>query len=472
MRECVAVAALVCIALGCEKGAVTPHGKPDGGDSRTRGDGIGGDVVADLEGDGRAPDQAVLPDRSADVALPDGMAPDGPVPDGPGADLLTDGPVPDDLASDGAPFDGALPDGALPDGALPDGALPDGALPDGALPDGALPDGAVADGAGSEVTEGCSKVDCGLSCDDPQVCGDCGNGVCDAGEVGAACPFDCCDPSLCLGTPGPEWVDGTPGCAGQVDGTPCSDGKEGNGLETCLSKKCRFENPHCHCAVPEGASPIPDPGPGPEEPAIPMPAEVPAWQGDMPEEPDFEDAWGLFSLDVSAAWQVTEGAPTVLVAIVDSGCADDNPDLDGKIVEQVDLFDSDDVAQDDLGHGTVLASIVAANKDGGGIVGVAPDVSLLCARVSGTDGVASYEALAAGIQWAVDHSASVILVGHAGFGSGEGLAVLEEAIHKAAEADVVLIAPAGSGGGSNLDLFPGAWSPDAIAVAASTDAGG
>jgi hypothetical protein len=197
-----------------------------------------------------------------------------------------------------------------------------------------------------------------------------------------------------------------------------------------------------------------------------IPVELPPWQGEVPAEDSFGDAWGLKRINTSAAWQVTKGNPSVLVAVVDSGCNAEVADLAGQVAGQWDVLDQDPVAQDDNGHGTMLATIVAGLDDGTGSVGVAPGVKLLCVKVCSSAGISSYSDLAEGISWAADQGASVILVGHGGFGNGEGLAALKEAILEAAAADAVVVAPAGSGGGANLDQFPAAWSDWVVGVAA------
>jgi subtilisin family serine protease len=66
-------------------------------------------------------------------------------------------------------------------------------------------------------------------------------------------------------------------------------------------------------------------------------------------------------------------------------------------------------AQDDQGHGTHVAGIIAANKDNGiGIAGVAPDAQLVVAKALNAAGAGSEDDINAGIKWVVDHGAKVV----------------------------------------------------------------
>ncbi|MCK6576321.1 S8 family serine peptidase [Myxococcota bacterium] len=149
-----------------------------------------------------------------------------------------------------------------------------------------------------------------------------------------------------------------------------------------------------------------------------MPEELvpPVWQGDEPADPGLD--WALRDIDLSAAWAHTRGESWLRVAIVDTGCRADHPDLAGAVVGWHDEVAGDNDPTDPLEHGTALAARVAARVDDAGLVGVAPEVSLVCIRVVEADGRALYEVLAGGIDRGGAAGASVVLVGLAGTGEG------------------------------------------------------
>ena len=92
------------------------------------------------------------------------------------------------------------------------------------------------------------------------------------------------------------------------------------------------------------------------------------------------------------------------------------------------------------GEGTHLAGVVGAAADNAtGIAGIVPRTRILPVRVA-VDTPATPESTAAGIVWAVDHGADVVLVATALF---VDRAVLEEAVTYASLHDTLLVAPVG-----------------------------
>jgi thermitase len=85
-------------------------------------------------------------------------------------------------------------------------------------------------------------------------------------------------------------------------------------------------------------------------------------------------AGGVADADVDAveAWNVTTGGGTK-VAIIDSGVASDNPDIAPKVVARANFSDAA-TGEDNYGHGTHIAGIVAATANNTiGVAGVCPN---------------------------------------------------------------------------------------------------
>lgn len=309
----------------------------------------------------------------------------------------------------------------------------------------------------------CRIDECGITCFDEDLCASCGNNVCEWFESIDSCNVDCCDANLCNPNAGARYSGGDSACVGAPEGARCDDGSTDNGVETCREGLCRHEHDQCLCQGSVFPNEVPSLE-GVEEASSP---EHPVWRGSEPTEESFAGAWGLKRIDTSRAWERTRGDPSVRVAVVDSGCDERNADLAGQIIAQELVVEGEpSSAEFERAHGTFLASVIAGLADGGGVVGVAPGVRLLCARVAtgaGEDARADYPDIAAGIDWAVAQDADVILVPLGGAASSEEL---EQAVIRAADAGAVLVAPSGSTGGGNMDLFPAAY-PQVISVAAS-----
>ena len=130
---------------------------------------------------------------------------------------------------------------------------------------------------------------------------------------------------------------------------------------------------------------------------------------------DFAKQWSLAKIGAPEAWSHSTGQG-VRVGIVDTGVDLTHEDLAGRVVESIscvgaagDPAKCNGSAQDDQGHGTHVAGIIAANKDNGiGIAGVAPDAQLVVAKALNAAGAGTEEDINAGIKWVVDHGAKVV----------------------------------------------------------------
>ena len=178
-------------------------------------------------------------------------------------------------------------------------------------------------------------------------------------------------------------------------------------------------------------------------------------------------AGGAADADVDAveAWGVTKGSG-IKVAVLDSGVASDNVDITPKVVARAN-FTNGKAGEDNYGHGTHVAGIVAATADNTlGVAGVCPGCTILDGKVLNDSGVGSSSSLANGINWAVSNGAKVINMSLGVRASR----TLETAINNAWSKGVVLVAAAGNGS-NQTKIYPGAY-PNVIAVGATdnTDA--
>jgi thermitase len=175
-------------------------------------------------------------------------------------------------------------------------------------------------------------------------------------------------------------------------------------------------------------------------------------------------AKGTADADVDAveAWVVTKGGG-IKVAVLDSGVATDNPDISPKVVARVNYTTSRN-NEDNYGHGTHVAGIVAATEGNGiGVAGVCPDCTILAGKILSDTGMGSSSGLANGINWAVNNGAKVISMSLVVGAS----VTLETAVNNAWSRGVVLVASAGNGGNQTM-TYPGAYS-NVIAVGATNN---
>lgn len=148
------------------------------------------------------------------------------------------------------------------------------------------------------------------------------------------------------------------------------------------------------------------------------------------------------------------GSSTTVVAVLDTGIDPHHPDLAQAHLPGRSFLSGAPWNQDPSGHGTAMASLVAARPAVGrdGVRGVAPGVAILPVRVADRRGRALLSNVASGIVYAVDRGAAVVLLS---MGARQPAPLLDEALRYAEERGVVVVAAAGNTN-TNVDLFPAA----------------
>lgn len=180
-------------------------------------------------------------------------------------------------------------------------------------------------------------------------------------------------------------------------------------------------------------------------------------------DPLLPQQWALHAIHVPEAWGRALGAK-VTVAAIDTGAQLDHPDLRGRLRPGRDFIDDDDDPSDPVGHGTMVAGLIAANRDNGiGISGIAPEASVLPLRAADTSGIATAIDLAEAILYAIEKKVDVI---NLSLGGPDRSAVLEEAIRTAVAEGIVVCASVGNSGDSGV-LYPAAY-PGVVGVGTST----
>lgn len=172
--------------------------------------------------------------------------------------------------------------------------------------------------------------------------------------------------------------------------------------------------------------------------------------------------WHLPKVSAPTAWDVSTGAGSVTLAVVDTGVDANHPDLQGRVLPGYDFANGDSDPSDDNGHGTAVAGTAAATGNNGfGVAGVAWGVSILPVKVMGANGSGSYSAIANGINYSADRGARVINLSLGGTSSSR---TLESAVNYAYSKGSALIAAAGNNGNST-PVYPAAYS-NTVAVSA------
>ncbi len=184
-----------------------------------------------------------------------------------------------------------------------------------------------------------------------------------------------------------------------------------------------------------------------------------------PNDPGLSQQYAWNNIQAYQAWDVTQGASSTVIAVVDTGIQLNHPDLDAKITAGYDFVDNDTNATDGNGHGTHVAGTSAAetNNSTGG-AGTCPNCNLMPVRVLNNSGSGTLTAVANGITWAADNGAEVINLSLGGGGS----TALQNAVDYAWNRGVFLACAAGnSNTSSTASAYPAAYT-NCFAVASTT----
>jgi subtilisin family serine protease len=188
-----------------------------------------------------------------------------------------------------------------------------------------------------------------------------------------------------------------------------------------------------------------------------------AYAAGVPDDEFWPQEWSPEITHAPQAWDLTTGSPSVAVAVVDTGVDATQPDLQGRVLPGYDFVNGDTDANDDNGHGTAVAGVVAAAGNNGiGVAGYCWQCRILPVKVLGSDGTGFNSWVASGILWAVDHGAKVI---NTSLGSTTDDLTVSSAAQYAASHGVLLVAAAGNDGSATLE-YPAAL-PGVISVSAS-----
>ncbi len=209
----------------------------------------------------------------------------------------------------------------------------------------------------------------------------------------------------------------------------------------------------------------------------PTPATAPPPTYDTAE---YRANYGLDAINAIAAYEDGLSGQGVTVAVIDTGIDLDHPDLNANISpHSVGISAGTYAAANDAdaeGHGTAVAGVIAAERNGSGMHGVAFDATLLAINASDPatcPGECEFaqSALADAIDYAKNRGAKIINLSLGGAAAGQSL---QNAMQGAVEAGVIIVISAGNDGAavpSELAQIASAgWADGRILIAGAVDA--
>ncbi len=147
------------------------------------------------------------------------------------------------------------------------------------------------------------------------------------------------------------------------------------------------------------------------EPAGPVPAAAAGTAA----EPLEANQWNLRQIKADVANAVSGGSRDVVVGVLDSGVDATHPDIAPNFDQRKSVSCANEGVPDtspaaqvpNHPHGTHVAGIIAAARNGVGVAGVAPNVRIASVKVGDADGMFYPEYVVCGFVWAADHGIDI-----------------------------------------------------------------
>lgn len=177
---------------------------------------------------------------------------------------------------------------------------------------------------------------------------------------------------------------------------------------------------------------------------------------------------GIEMIEAPALWERASRGSGNVIAIIDTGCQTDHPDLKDRVIGgrnfTPDFNGDEENFTDNNGHGTHVAGTIAASETGSGVVGAAPEANLLILKVLSGQGGGKFAWIIDAIQYAVDWKGSKgerVRVISMSLGGPQDIPELHEVIKYAVDNDVSIVCAAGNEGDGRETTdefaYPGAY---------------
>lgn len=167
---------------------------------------------------------------------------------------------------------------------------------------------------------------------------------------------------------------------------------------------------------------------------------------------EYDNAWGVSRIGAPAVHAAGIKGAGVRVAIIDTGIdyihddPDDtpyvvDPEFNGTYAGGWDWVNNDNDPYDDMGHGTHVAGILAADHNGYLVAGVAPEVDLFALKILDANGEGDVSNLILALQWSLDNNIDVV---NMSLGTHEVSPALATAVTNAAAQGLLMVAASGN----------------------------
>lgn len=172
---------------------------------------------------------------------------------------------------------------------------------------------------------------------------------------------------------------------------------------------------------------------------------------------------GVKLMKAPEVWSESKQGNGVVIAVLDTGCQKDHPDLEERIIGgrnfTADFNGDENNFDDNNGHGTHVAGTIAASENNQGVLGMAPQAKLLILKVLEGNGSGSIQGIVDAIQYAIDWkgpNGEKVRIISMSLGGPQGSQEFHDAIIRAINCGILVVCAAGNTGKQEVQ-FPGAY---------------
>ncbi len=159
----------------------------------------------------------------------------------------------------------------------------------------------------------------------------------------------------------------------------------------------------------------------------------------------------------------------IVIAVIDTGVDTDHPDLKGRVLKTEDF--TEEGYFDGNGHGTHVAGTIAGNGEASAkkYVGVAPEASIIAAKVLDSNGSGWLSGVIAGVEWSGDNGAQIANLSLGGSGPCDGTDPMCLAVDILVDEGIVVCVAAGNAGPESKTVGTPGCAKNVITIGASDD---
>lgn len=171
--------------------------------------------------------------------------------------------------------------------------------------------------------------------------------------------------------------------------------------------------------------------------------------------------WGIDKIDAELVWPLGNQANPIKVGVIDTGISNTHPELTPNIKGGVNTIRPRRSWNDDNGHGSHVAGIIAAVNNTSGVVGVAPSADLYAIKVLNSSGSGYVSDIIEGLDWSIANKMQLV---NMSLGTTADIQSFHDAVTRAYNAGIIEVAAAGNDG--SAVIYPAAY-PEVVAVTAT-----